>query len=136
MKRRQFLTFAAVVLLAGPSLSADPAEAQDRGRGRGRGREGGRGEGRGRGGDDRRWDRGGPGEGRGYRRFDDAPRDYGPPQRVRPGGYLPPEQRGAPVDDYPRYRLRQPPRGYAWRRMGDGFVLVDPNGRVFDIVPD
>jgi Ni/Co efflux regulator RcnB len=72
------------------------------------------------------------------RRRDEAgPRDIGPgpPQAApRRGGYLPDNYRGAFVDDYERYRLRPPPRGFTWVRMGDGFALVGPDGRVFDMV--
>lgn len=139
--KRLILTLAAVTTLVASPLAADLALAKE---GRGRGEEG-RGQGRGRGADDgRRWERRGSDERRPERRdYDRRDRDYdrpgrgayGPP-RVRPGGQLPPEYRGAPVYDYPRHRLRPPPAGYAWRRMGDAFVLVDRNGRVFDIIPD
>ena len=136
--KRLILTLAAVTALAASPLAADLAMAKDQG---GRGDDGrGRGYGRGRGGDDGpRWERRGP-EGRGYERrreYDGPPPEFrGPPRSLRPGGWLPPEYRGAPVYDYPRHRLRPPPAGYAWRRMGDAFVLVDRNGRVFDIIPD
>jgi len=136
--KRLILTFAAVTALAASPLAADFALAKDKG-GRGDAGQGrGYGRGQGRGGDDGpRWERRGPPEGRGYeRRREYERRDDGPPRAVRPGGLLPPEYRGAPVYDYPRYRLRPPPAGYAWRRMGDAFVLVDRNGRVFDIIPD
>lgn len=144
MIKRLILTLAAVITVAASPIAADLAFAQGRGEGRGE-RGQGRGEGRGRGGDDgRRY------EGRGYeRRYDDRRnyerrRDYdrppaaiyGPPRGVRPGGRLPPEYRGPPIADYPRYRLRPPPAGYAWRRAGDAFILTDREGRVFDVVPD
>jgi Ni/Co efflux regulator RcnB len=32
--------------------------------------------------------------------------------------------RSAPVVNYRTYRLRQPPRGYEWRRHGNQFILV------------
>ena len=64
--------------------------------------------------------------------------DEGPPADARParrGGYLPDTYRGALVDDYQRYRLRAPPRGYAWVRVGGGFALVSlDDGRIFDMV--
>jgi Ni/Co efflux regulator RcnB len=67
-------------------------------------------------------------------RYEDAPsyvrRGYSP----RPGGYLPPDYRGAPVGDYQRYRLRPPPRGYSWIHVGNGFALVGPDGQVFDVI--
>jgi Ni/Co efflux regulator RcnB len=77
------------------------------------------------------------------RREDPGPYGRGPPgypapypraSGVRPGGYLPPNYRGAPVEDYRRYRLRPPPRGYNWVRVGDGFALVSPDGQIFDMV--
>ncbi|MBU2152801.1 MAG: RcnB family protein, partial [Alphaproteobacteria bacterium] len=50
----------------------------------------------------------------------------GPPDGYRGGGV---------VDDYRRYRLRPPPQGYDWVRMGNGFALVERgSGRVFDRV--
>ena len=63
----------------------------------------------------------------------------------RPGGLSPAPRRGGHIagpggvmiDDYGRYRLRPPPRGYAWVRVGGGFALVAPaTGQVFDVVPD
>lgn len=75
----------------------------------------------------------------GPRRYDDGPR----PTYMRPpgdggrrgGAYLPDSYRGGVVDDYRRYRLRPPPQGYAWVRMGSGFALVEmDSGRVFDRV--
>jgi len=36
-----------------------------------------------------------------------------------------------------RYRLRAPPRGYAWVRVNGGFALVSVvDGRIFDVIPD
>jgi Ni/Co efflux regulator RcnB len=110
------------------------AERHDRGPDRARRWEGER-PGRGDGG--RRWrdeDRRRFGEDRGgaYRR-DEGPRraDRAP----RRGGYLPDSYRGGFVDDYPRYRLRAPPRGYAWVRVGGGFALVSlEDGRIYDMV--
>jgi Ni/Co efflux regulator RcnB len=77
-----------------------------------------------------------------------APRsEYGPPPgyggnerpssrpgSVRRGGYLPPQAPGYVVEDYGRYRLRPPPRGYDWVRVGDDFVLVAPDGQIFDMI--
>lgn len=79
------------------------------------------------------------------RRDEDSGRpDYmqGPrpdPMRPAPGagrrGYLPDSYRGDIVDNYRRYRLRPPPHGYAWVRMGNGFALVEMgSGRIFDRV--
>jgi Ni/Co efflux regulator RcnB len=103
-----------------------------------------------RGGPDRArgWERA-PGRGRaierGYerdRRYDGRnaygppPGAYAPPRTygLRRGGYLPPEARGAPVDDYPRYRLRAPPPGYRWMEADGAFMMVDPEGRIFDMI--
>ena len=61
-----------------------------------------------------------------------SPRGYG----VRRGGYLPPDLRGGMIQDYGRYRLRPPPRGYTWVQVGGGFALVEMgSGQIFDIVP-
>ncbi len=58
-----------------------------------------------------------------------------PTPRARRGGYLAPEAGGA-VPDYGRYRLRQPPRGYAWVRTANGYAMVSiASGQVFDVVP-
>ena len=54
---------------------------------------------------------------------------------MRPGSYLSPAFSGVPITDYQRYRLRPPPRGFAWFRAGRAFVLVSlADGQVFDIV--
>ncbi|MCR5875459.1 RcnB family protein [Phenylobacterium sp. J426] len=148
--QRPILMFAAVLAVAASPIAADLAFAKDgRGQGgnQGRGRaEGPRGYER-RGGDDGpRYERRGPPEGRGYERrgyerrgYDRRDDDRPPPGAYsgpRPGGWLPPEYRGPPVADYPRYRLRPPPAGYTWRRAGDAFVLTDREGRIFDVIPD
>ena len=89
-------------------------------------------------------DRGGPPWSRGGGRWERAPgpppEAYGPPpgyNQPRRGGYLPPQYRGGVVQDYGRYRLRPPPRGYAWVRSGRAMMLMDMNtGQVFDVIPD
>jgi Ni/Co efflux regulator RcnB len=54
-----------------------------------------------------------------------------PPRR---GGYL--EQGGPVIEDYGRYRLRAPPRGFDWVRTPGGMALVQQGtGRVYDVVP-
>lgn len=74
-------------------------------------------------------------EGRYDGRYDEpAPSYVRPGFAPRPGGYLPPDYRGAPVGDYQRYRLRPPPRGYSWIHVGNGFALVSPDGQVFDVI--
>ena len=126
--------------------------SQDRGPPPGWSRGGGE-RGRERGGGPPPWSRGGAGPGG---RWERGPEAYGPPvgaypapgpgpyralrpgpNRARRGGYLPPEARGGVVQDYGRYRLRQPPRGYAWVRSGQAMMLMDMNtGQVFDVIPD
>ncbi|KQW71384.1 hypothetical protein ASE17_00310 [Phenylobacterium sp. Root77] len=74
---------------------------------------------------------------------------YGPPPQAyygnpyyrpgyaawRRGGHLPPYYRGYVVNDYHRYHLRQPPRGYAWYRVGDDYLLAAlATGIIFDII--
>ena len=55
----------------------------------------------------------------------------------RRGAFLPPVYRGFIVHDYPRYRLRPPPRGYAWYRVDNNFLLAGiGSGVIFDIVPE
>ena len=109
----------------------------------------------GRGGERGGWNRGEPrgearGEARGGPRFEPTPEpraESRPEARAegRPGGFASAPRRGghiagqggAMIDDYARYRLRAPPRGYAWVRVGGGFALVAPaTGQVFDVVPD
>lgn len=59
------------------------------------------------------------------------------PRDARRGAYLPDNYRGGVVDDYQRFRLRPPPRGYAWVRVNGGFALVSVvDGRIFDVIPD
>ena len=53
----------------------------------------------------------------------------------RRGGYLPPYYSGWVVDDYWRYRLRRPPYGYHWVRIGGDYLLVaNRSGLIFDII--
>jgi Ni/Co efflux regulator RcnB len=94
-----------------------------------------------------RWDRPEPRyEPRGDPRYDPRasrydPRAYGPPPGVyapapHRGGYLGPRGGGDVIQDYGRFRLRPPPRGYAWVRTGGGYALVSSaTGQVFDVVP-
>ncbi|WP_430419083.1 RcnB family protein [Phenylobacterium sp.] len=71
-------------------------------------------------------------------RYGDGPRPRGfasPPPAARRGGYLPRNFGGEIVDDYRRYRLRTPPAGFAWVRVGNGFALVSmADGQIFDMV--
>lgn len=72
-------------------------------------------------------------------RYGGAPRPQGfsgpPPSSARRGGYLPRNFSGEIVDDFRRYRLRTPPAGFAWVRMGNGFALVSMrDGQIFDMV--
>lgn len=58
-----------------------------------------------------------------------------PPAAARRGGILPDGLRGGVVSDYQRYRLRPPPAGYAWVRVGAGFALISlADGQVFDTI--
>lgn len=74
---------------------------------------------------------------------------YGPPPQAyygkpyyrpgyaawRRGSQLPPYYRAYVVQDYPRYRLRRPPAGYAWYRVGDDYLLAAiASGVIFDII--
>ena len=74
---------------------------------------------------------------------------YGPPPQAyygnpyyrpgyaswRRGGHLPPYYRSYVVHDYHHYHLRQPPRGYAWYRVGDDYLLAAiATGIIFDII--
>ena len=85
-------------------------------------------------------------ESRGYRgepgvdpRYD--PRAYGGPPSAysaapRRGGYLGPGSGGPVIQDYGRFRLRAPPRGYEWVHTPGGMALVSQaTGQVFDVVP-
>jgi len=55
----------------------------------------------------------------------------------RRGAYLPSYYRGGGyvVNDYYRYSLRQPPRGYYWYRTGNDYVLAAiATGLIFDVI--
>ncbi len=91
-----------------------------------------------------RWDRPEPRYEPRYERHAEPrydPRAYGPPPGAyapapHRGGYLPPQAGGEAIQDYGRFRLRPPPRGYAWIRTGGGYALVSTaTGQVFDVVP-
>lgn len=134
--RRLILTIAAAALVAGTPVAA--AWALDGGPGRGRHEQHGGGRGEWRNGPGPRFERR---DDRGGRRFEGRrefrpERRYEPPRRLRPGGYLPGAYREGRVENYGRYRLRPPPQGYNWYRVGDGFLLVSPDGQIFDVVVD
>lgn len=74
---------------------------------------------------------------------------YGPPPQAyygnpmyrpgyaswRRGSSLPLYYRGYVVNDYHRYHLRQPPRGYAWYQVGNDYLLAAiASGIIFDII--
>lgn len=136
--KRLILTTAMAALMAGAPIAAAWALDGDRGRGR---PEHGRG-----------YDRPAPrferprdrGPDRGPQRRFERPepqrmrpdRQFEAPRMLRPGGQLPGAYRGDRVEDYGRYRLRPPPQGYAWYRAGNGFMLVSPDGQIFDMVID
>lgn len=53
----------------------------------------------------------------------------------RRGAYLPNYYNSYVVNDYYRYRLRPPPRGYHWVRANDDYLLVAiASGLIFDII--
>jgi Ni/Co efflux regulator RcnB len=52
------------------------------------------------------------------------------------GQIMPPGYRGDVINDFGRYHLRRPPRGYYWVREGDDFVLVAiGTGLIFEVIP-
>lgn len=160
--KRLVLSLLAAAAVAGPMSSiataaqADPRDHHDNGRhngwdrGRGHDRDWDRGRDwdRDRGGwdrDDRRdWDRG---RHNGY--YYQNRWYYGPPPQAyygnpyyrpgysswRRGAVLPSYYRGYVVNDYYRYHLRPPPRGYAWYRAGDDYLLAAiATGLIFEII--
>ncbi len=53
----------------------------------------------------------------------------------RRGAVLPHHYRGYVVHDYHRYRLRPPPRGYAWYQVGNDYLLAAvATGLIFEII--
>ena len=153
--RRLVLMLAATLCVAGPLASSGMAAAKDhQGRGEWRQQQA-RGENRGGGGENRgggRWrdgpDRGGyprGGDPRGDPRNDPRgdPRAYerayprGGDPRGDPRAYGPREPDERVIQDHARYRLRPPPRGFAWVHMASGgFALIqESTGQVFDTVP-
>ena len=82
-----------------------------------------------------RWD-GGPPQAYGYPGPPSYERRLPPPgYGLRRGGLVPPQFRGAIVPDYGRHRLRPPPPGFAWVRMGDRYMLVSRStGQIFDVI--
>lgn len=129
--KRVILTTAMAALMAGAPIAA--ALAKDGGRGRG-GHEQSRGGGRD--GPGPRFER--PRDRGPERRFEPQrirpERPYDAPRQLRPGGQVPGGYREGRVEDYWRYRLRAPPHGYAWYRTGEGFMLVSPDGQIFDVI--
>ncbi|HEX5378290.1 MAG TPA: RcnB family protein [Phenylobacterium sp.] len=163
--KRLILSLAAVATIAGPmaaSASAAHAQSWDR---HDNGRHNGwdRGYGRDRDGDRRDWDRrdwdrydrrdrdrdGGWDRGRHNGYYYNNRWYYGPPPQAyygnpyyrpgytawRRGGVLPSYYRSYYVNDYYRYHLRPPPRGYAWYRVGDDYLLAAiATGLIFEII--
>jgi Ni/Co efflux regulator RcnB len=142
--RRLLLSFAALVA-AGPLMAAagealaDPKP--DRGGGRGRVER-----------DARQYERRYERQDRRYegqeRRME---RRLPPPRKVRPeppsryaappgwrrGAFLPPAYRGERIYAFDRHRLRAPPSGYAWYRVGDDYLLTQMvTGLVVEVVRD
>lgn len=51
------------------------------------------------------------------------------------GQYLAPYYRNGFIRDYSGYRLRPPPRGYAWVRAGDSLILINiRTGLIMEVV--
>lgn len=114
---------ALVVAMAALSLLAPiPSSAQGRGWGDGEDRGQGRGEDR--------------GERRG-RRADPGPAaSRPPPESWNRGQYLPGPYRGDQVPDPGQLRLRQPPAGYDWVRVGrDVYLTQRSTGLVVEAIP-
>lgn len=158
--KRLILGLAAAAAVAGPMAAAGTAQAQswdrhDRGEHRGWDRDGDRGRGSDRDGRRDRWDRrddyrGRPWDGGRYNGYYYNNRwSYGPPPQAyygnpyyrpgysswRRGSVLPSYYRGYVVNDYHRYHLRPPPRGYAWYRAGDDYLLAAvASGLIFEII--
>jgi len=56
-------------------------------------------------------------------------------RRWQRGAYLPPHYHSYVIEDYPRYRLRPPPRGYHWVRANDDYVLAAiATGLILDVI--
>lgn len=160
--KRLLLTIATAACVAGPMLaaateaSADPRYERryDRRDDRRDDRRGDRYDRRDDRRDDRRYDR------REDRRWDSRRNNgyyyngrwsYGPPPQSyygrpgyrpgyaawRRGAYLPGYYRGGGyvVYDYGRYRLRPPPRGYYWYRVGNDYLLAAiATGLIFEVI--
>lgn len=129
---RRLLAATIAVLAIGGPLAGDIAAAQGRnGRGHWERGEGRRESGERRGVERRQeMERGPRREPQYNRRLEE------PPRAARRGGYMRPEA-GPAVGDYGRYRLRPPPRGYAWYRVNGGYALVDQySGQILDMAPD
>lgn len=84
-----------------------------------------------------------------YDRYAPPPRAYAPPafyayegarhdhgrRHWQRGQYMSPSYRAYVVNDYGRYRLRQPPRGFYWMRADDNYLLVAAaTGVIFDVI--
>lgn len=135
--RRLLLTFAALAAAGPLAVAAGEALADpkpDRG-GRGRIEREARS-------DDRGWERDRRGYERQGRRQERAlppgrGRSAAPPPGWRRGAYLPPAYRGERVYAFDRHRLRPPPAGYAWYRVGEDFLLTQMvSGMVVEVVRD
>ena len=117
------VVLAALIAIGAPLALGDIAQAQDR-RDRSERRDQRENDSRPRGEDVRRRDR------------EESRGAYPEIRGLRQGGYLPPAYENGRIDDYGRYRLRPPPRGYAWVRVGRGYALVSlETGQVFEMVP-
>lgn len=62
---------------------------------------------------------------------------YAAPPGWRRGAYLPPAYRGERIYAFDRHRLRPPPAGYAWYRVGNDYLLTQMvSGLVVEVVQD
>ena len=51
-------------------------------------------------------------------------------------GRLPPDARGQVIQDFGRFHLRRPPRGYYWYQAGSDYVLASlATGVIFEVFP-
>jgi Ni/Co efflux regulator RcnB len=150
MMKRLLISLLAVSCLAGPvAVSATEASAQGRDRYERRDdrrdhRRDSRRDNRRGGGE--RWDRGRH-NGYYYRNrwhYGAPPASYYRDPYYRPGytawrrgAYLPRDYRGNGyrVNDYGRYRLRAPPRGYYWYRSGNDYILAAiASGLIYEVI--
>jgi Ni/Co efflux regulator RcnB len=72
-------------------------------------------------------------------RYEPGPISYDPERPARSGWrrgqILPPTYRNDVVEDYSRFHLRRPPKGYSWYRDADDFILASvATGLIFEVI--